>query len=76
MLEKPLMRPGRFLTAEWRYLAMINYEIDAIATAARLFYNENYVARRMAHRIDWDGTALSVEYSVSDAEFVRRGISL
>jgi uncharacterized protein YqjF (DUF2071 family) len=140
MLEKPIIKPGRFLTAEWRYLAMINYEIDpallinhrprgteldewggrtfvsivgfqflktrifglsipfhrnfeeinlrfyvryraaegwrrgvvfikeivprrAIATAARLFYNENYVARRMAHRIDRDGSALSVEYS-------------
>jgi uncharacterized protein YqjF (DUF2071 family) len=22
------MKPGKFLTAEWRYLAMINYEID------------------------------------------------
>jgi len=140
MLEKPLLQPGRFLTAEWRYLAMINYEIDpallihyrprgtelddwhgktfvsivgflflktrifglsipfhrnfeeinlrfyvryraaegwrrgvvfikeivprqAIATAARLFYNENYAARRMTHRIAWNGAALSVEYS-------------
>jgi hypothetical protein len=28
MLETSLIKPGRFLTAEWRYLAMINYEID------------------------------------------------
>jgi uncharacterized protein YqjF (DUF2071 family) len=140
MLERSLIKPGRFLTAEWRYLAMINYEVDpallishrprgtelddwhgktfvsivgflflntrifglpipfhrnfeeinlrfyvryrgaegwrrgvvfikeivprrAIATAARLFYNENYAARRMAHRIDRDGSAVSVEYS-------------
>jgi hypothetical protein len=68
VLEKALMRPGKFLTAEWRYLAMINYEIDAIATAARLFYNKNYAARRMAHRIDGDGSALSAEYSWLCAE--------
>ncbi|MCI0665583.1 MAG: DUF2071 domain-containing protein [Acidobacteria bacterium] len=27
------MEPGRFLTAEWRYLAMINYEIDPVILA-------------------------------------------
>jgi uncharacterized protein YqjF (DUF2071 family) len=138
------MQTGKFLTAEWRYLAMINYEVDpgvllpvvprgaeldawdncafvsvvgflflntrvlglpipfhrnfeevnlrfyvrrrgpegwrrgvvfvkeivprrAIATVARVVYNENYVARRMSHRIDLkDGTIApngSVEYS-------------
>jgi uncharacterized protein len=148
MLENPLLQPGRFLTAEWRYLAMINYEIDpgllinyrpwgtelddwhgrtfvsivgflflktrifglpipfhrnfeeinlrfyvryraaegwrrgvvfikeivprrAIATAARLFYNENYAARRMAHRIDRAGSTLSVEYSWREREAKR-----
>ncbi len=143
------MQTGEFLTAEWRRLAMLNYEIDpailrrfvprgaeldvwnnhhfisvvgfhflktrvlglpvpfhqdfeeinlrfyvrrraqdgwrrgvvfikeivprwAIATVARVVYNENYVARRMRHRIDMDnGTVApngSVEYSWRDGE--------
>ncbi|MGH9751596.1 MAG: YqjF family protein [Blastocatellia bacterium] len=141
------MRTGEFLTAEWRRLAMLNYEVDpailrpfiprgveldtwnnrhfisvvgflfqntrvlglpipfhrnfeeinlrfyvrrraedgwrrgvvfikeivprwAIATVARVVYNENYVARRMRRRIDLEngGVALngSVEYSWRD----------
>jgi uncharacterized protein YqjF (DUF2071 family) len=141
------MRTGQFLTAEWRRLAMLNYEIDpailrpfvprgveldswndrhfvsvvgflflkarvlglpipfhrdfeeinlrfyvrrradgvwrrgvvfikeivprwAIATVARVVYNENYVARRMRHRIDLDNGTIaangSVEYSWRD----------
>jgi uncharacterized protein len=145
MIEKQLMQPERFLSAEWRSLAMINYEIEpafllkylprgteldewqgrsfislvgflfqktrvfglpipfhrdfeeinlrfyvryraaegwrrgvafikeivprrAIATTARLFYNENYAARRMRHRIDWEGSALAVEYSWREPE--------
>jgi uncharacterized protein len=36
----------------------------AIATAARAFYNENYVDRPMSHRIDCaNGTCLAAEYS-------------
>jgi hypothetical protein len=138
------MQTGKFLTAEWRYLAMINYEIDpgvllpfvprgaeldardnrafvsvvgflflntrvlglpipfhrdfeeinlrfyvrrrgpegwrrgvvfvkeivprwAIATVARIVYNENYVARQMSHRIDLKDGMIApnglVEYS-------------
>jgi len=42
----------------------------AIATAARVVYNENYVARRMRHRIDLDNGTIapngSVEYSWRD----------
>jgi uncharacterized protein len=145
MLDKQLMQRRRFLTAEWRKLAMINYEIDpavllkykprgtelddwqgksfisivgflfqktrvfglpipyhrnfeevnlrfyvrylgdagwrrgvvfikeivprqAIATSARLFYNENYAARRMKNRIDWDGSTFTVEYSWLELE--------
>src|SRR5215468_1398091 len=141
------MRTREFLTAEWRRLAMLNYEIDpaalrpfvprgveldtwnnrhfvsvvgflflktrvlglpipfhqdfeeinlrfyvrrraeggwrrgvafikeiaprwAIAAVARVVYNENYVARRMRHRIDLDGGTIapngSVEYSWRD----------
>jgi uncharacterized protein len=141
------MRTGEFLRAEWRRLAMLNYEIDpailrpfvprgveldawndrhfvsvvgflflkarvlglpipfhrdfeeinlrfyvrrradgawrrgvvfikeivprwAIATVARVVYNENYVARRMRHRIDLDNGTIaangSVEYSWRD----------
>ncbi len=152
VLENPVTKPGRFLTAEWRYLAMINYEIDpalliryrprgtelddwkgktfvsvvgflfqktrifglsipfhrnfeeinlrfyvryraaegwrrgvvfikeivprrAIATAARLFYNENYAARKMAHRIDCDGSVLSIEYSWRESD-VWNGLKL
>ena len=147
------MSRNRFLIAEWRYLAMINYEIDpgvllhfvprgaeldawdnhtfvsvvgflflntrvlglpipfhrnfeeinlrfyvrrrgpegwrrgvvfvkeivprwAIATVARVVYNENYVARRMSHRIDLkDGTIArngSVEYSWREGEKMSR----
>ncbi|MGH9836370.1 MAG: YqjF family protein [Blastocatellia bacterium] len=147
------MQTGKFLTAEWRYLAMINYEVDpsvllpfvprgaeldawdnrtfvsvvgflflntrvlglpipfhrnfeevnlrfyvrrrgpegwrrgvvfvkeivplwAIATVARVVYNENYVARRMSHRIDLkDGTIArngSVEYSWREGEKLSR----
>lgn len=147
------MRTGKFLTAEWRHLAMINYEIDpgallpfvprgaeldawdnrtfvsvvgflflntrilglpipfhrnfeeinlrfyvrrrgpegwrrgvvfvkeivprwAIATVARVVYNENYVARRMSHRIDLkDGTIAgngSVEYEWREREKLNR----
>lgn len=143
------MQSGKFLTAEWRYLAMLNYEVDpailspfvprgveldtwngrnfvsvvgflflktrvlglpipfhrnfeeinlrfyvrrrahdgwrrgvvfikeivprwAIATVARVVYNENYVARRMRHRIDLDNRTItsngSVEYSWRDGE--------
>jgi uncharacterized protein YqjF (DUF2071 family) len=141
------MLTGEFLTAEWRRLAMLNYEVDpailrpivprgveldtwnnrhfvsavgflflkarvlgmpipfhrdfeeinlrfyvrrraedgwrrgvvfikeivprwAIATVARVVYNENYVARRMRHRIDLDNGTIatngSVEYSWRD----------
>jgi uncharacterized protein YqjF (DUF2071 family) len=141
------MKTGEFLTAEWRRLAMLNYEIDpaalgplvprgveldtwdnrhfvsvvgflflktrvlglpipfhknfeeinlrfyvrrkaedgwrrgvvfvkeivprwAIATVARVVYNENYAARLMSHRIDMDGGTIapngSVEYSWRD----------
>jgi uncharacterized protein len=141
------MRTGEFLTAEWRRLAMLNYEVDpavlrpfvprgveldtwndrhfvsvvgflflktrvlglpipfhrdfeeinlrfyvrrraedgwrrgvvfikeiaprwAIATVARVVYNENYVARRMSHRIELDNGTIapngSVEYSWRD----------
>ncbi|MBO0720401.1 MAG: DUF2071 domain-containing protein [Blastocatellia bacterium] len=133
------MQPGRFLSAEWKNLAMINYEVDpglllsyrprgteldewqgrtylsivgflfektrvygaaipfhsnfeeinlrfyvryraaegwrrgvvfikeivprrAIATVARLLYNENYAACRMKHRIERIGSAMTVEY--------------
>jgi len=147
------MQTGKFLTAEWRYLALINYEVDpgvllpfvprgaeldawdnrtfvsvvgflflntrvlglpipfhrnfeeinlrfyvrrrgpegwrrgvvfvkeivprwAIATVARVVYNENYVARRMSHRIDLkDGTIVpngSVEYSWREREKLNR----
>jgi len=42
----------------------------AIATVARVVYNENYVARRMRHRIDLDNGTIapngSVEYSWRD----------
>ena len=42
----------------------------AIATVARVVYNENYVARRMRRRIDWDKETIapngSVEYSWRD----------
>jgi len=146
------MRTGKFLTAEWRRLAMLNYEVDpailsplvprgveldtwnnrhfvsivgflflktrvlglpipfhqnfeeinlrfyvrragldgwrrgvvfikeivprwAIATVARVVYNENYVARRMSHRIDPDAGQIetiapngSVEYGWRDGE--------
>lgn len=135
------MTQNRFLTAEWRYLAMLNYEIDpaillpyvprgaeldtwngrnfvsvvaflflktrvlgapipfhqnfeeinlrfyvrrksddgwrrgvvfvkeivprwAIATVARVVYNENYVARRMRHQIDLDGETIAPNGSV------------
>jgi len=44
----------------------------AIATVARVVYNENYVARRMSHRVDLnDGTIATnglVEYSWRDGE--------
>jgi hypothetical protein len=144
------MQTGKFLMAEWRYLAMINYEVDprlllplvphgteldtwggrhfisvvgflflktrvlgvyvpfhcnfeevnlrfyvrrrgpegwrrgvvfikeivprwAIAAVARVVYNENYIARRMSHRIDLDGGTIaengSVEYSWRDDTF-------
>ncbi len=143
------MQAGKFLTAEWRYLVMISYEVDpavlspfvphgteldplegrhfvsivgfmflntrvlglsapfhrnfeeinlrfyvrrrgpegwrrgvvfvkeivprwAIATIARVVYNENYVARRMSHRIDLrNGTIApngSVEYAWREGE--------
>jgi len=147
------MQTGKFLMAEWRYLAMINYEVDpgvlmpfvprgaeldawdncafvsvvgflflntrvlglpipfhrnfeeinlrfyvrrrgsegwrrgvvfvkeivprwAIATVARVVYNENYVARRMSHRIDLNGGTIarngSVEYSWREGEKLSR----
>src|SRR5919108_364545 len=44
-----------FLTANWRYLA--------IATVARVFYGENYLALPMKHQIDHVDLKLSVEYS-------------
>jgi hypothetical protein len=147
------MSRNRFLTAEWRYLAMINYEVDpgvllpfvprgteldawdnrtsvsvvgflflntrvlglpipfhrnfeeinlrfyvrrrgpegwrrgvvfvkeivprwAIATVARVVYNENYVARRMSHRIDLKGGMItrngSVEYAWREGEKLNR----
>jgi uncharacterized protein len=57
----------RYRAAEgWRRGVVFIKEIvprQAIATAARLFYNENYAARSMAHRIDRAGSALSIEYS-------------
>lgn len=44
----------------------------AIATVARVVYNENYVARRMRHRVDLNDGAIapngSVEYSWRDGE--------
>ncbi len=138
------MNPSRFLSAEWRYLAMINYEIDpsillpylsrgieldqwqgktfvsivgflflrtrvcglaipfhrdfeeinlrfyvrrraddgwrrgvvfikeivprqAIATIARVFYNENYMARPTLHVIDLDGGTIAPSGSVKYA---------
>src|SRR5262245_30634025 len=42
----------------WRRGVVFIREIvprQAIATAARIFYNENYAARRMSHRIEMDG---------------------
>ncbi len=150
------MQTGKFLTAEWRYLTMINYKVDpgvllpfiprgaeldawnncafvsvvgflflntrvlglpipfhrnfeeinlrfyvrhkagggpegwrrgvvfvkeivprwAIATVARVVYNENYVARRMSHRIDLNGGTIarngSVEYSWREGEKLNR----
>src|SRR5437762_2962223 len=55
-----------FLTANWRYIAMLNYVLDprrVVALIARTFYGEPYLALPMKHEIEHVDPNLKVEYS-------------